>query len=570
MLGKLRIAQKIWVLVAITLSVSFVIASISIYKMDQIGGKIEIVAEELVPLTEMVTEITISQLEQSIWLERAMRAGGIGINNPEMLENASKHFTELSHESDTMFVSTEEAVKKMVAHEGSGEVADKLTDFLHRLEETDKEHAKFESIALGLLESKNTDHVAELEEIEQELNLHLTELIKDIEHFTLQSVQMAEADEKSAIIMISITAVGGLGAGLILAWLIGGAISRPLARSIEGVNALANGDTTVQLKATTKDECGDLARAVEIFRQNTIRAAELAEQQEAADKAQQERQKKIEKLTTEFDTSVADVLEAVAAAATEMEATSSSLASMATEASQQATTVSSSAEQASVNVQTVASAAEELTISIREISRQVMQSGESTKECVEEAEKAEILVEKMVATSQRIGEVVNLITDIAEQTNLLALNATIEAARAGEAGKGFAVVASEVKNLANQTAKATEEISGQVTEVQNSTNSTVQAISLITKSISGVNEIASAISAAVEEQGAATQEIARNVEEAAAGTQEVTNNIGGVSEVASQTGDSANDVLSTAQELSKQSSLLRNTVNDFLLAVRAA
>jgi len=221
-------------------------------------------------------------------------------------------------------------------------------------------------------------------------------------------------------------------------------------------------------------------------------------------------------------------------------------------------------------VATVATATEELSSSVTEISRQVQQSSTATAESVEYATRAEAMVETMVSTAQRIGEVVSIITDIAEQTNLLALNATIEAARAGDAGKGFAVVASEVKNLATQTARATEEIGGQVAEVQSSTNSAAEAISKITRSIAGVNEIAAAISAAVEEQGSATQEIARNVEEASTGTQEVSSNISGVSDAANQTGESAEDVLSTARELATQSAQLKNTVNAFLSAVRAA
>ena len=570
MLGSLRIAQKLWVLVAVTLSVSVAIGSISLYKMNQIGGEIEIVAEELVPLTERVTSITLSQLEQSIWLERALRAGGISKQDNDVFESARKQFTELSHKSDDMFVSTEKTVREMIANESHVEVSERLSEFLQRLEETDKEHARFEALATSILSTKNDAQASELEKIENELNAHLGSLIKDIEKFTIQSVQKAEADEQTAIIIIAAALSIGIGAGLLLSWLIGGAISKPMAESIDAINALAGGDVTVELKATSNDEVGDLARAVEVFRQNTIQARELAAKQDAAEKQQRVRQEKIAKLTQEFDSSIAGVLEGVSAAATEMEATSNSLAAMATQASQQATTVAASAEQASANVQTVAAATEELTSSIKEISSQVRLSTNATNESVGEAERAEKMVEKMVVTSQRIGEVVGMITDIAEQTNLLALNATIEAARAGEAGKGFAVVASEVKNLANQTARATDEIRGHVTEVQASTDITVQAISGITKSISGVNEIATAISAAVEEQGAATQEIARNVEEAAVGTQEVTNNITGVSEVATQTGGSANDVLATAQELSKQSLLLQNTVNDFLEAVRAA
>jgi methyl-accepting chemotaxis protein len=180
------------------------------------------------------------------------------------------------------------------------------------------------------------------------------------------------------------------------------------------------------------------------------------------------------------------------------------------------------------------------------------------------------MVQGLADASQKIGAVVALITDIANQTNLLALNATIEAARAGEAGKGFAVVAAEVKNLANQTAKATEEIGGQISGVQAATQEAVQAIQTIGKTIGEINGITATIAAAVEEQAAATKEIARNVEQAASGTQEVTSNITGVTHAANDTGTAASQVLASARELAQQSESLKKVVTAFLVNVKAA
>lgn len=267
---------------------------------------------------------------------------------------------------------------------------------------------------------------------------------------------------------------------------------------------------------------------------------------------------------------VAGVVKNVSAAATEMRSTAESMSATAEETSRQASAVAAASEQATANVQTVASASEEMSASINEINRQVGQSAEIATKANAEAQRTNETVQGLVDAAQKIGEVVNLISEIAEQTNLLALNATIEAARAGEAGKGFAVVASEVKNLANQTAKATEEIGGKVSEMQTVTNDAVGAINVIGETIAEINSIAETITTAVGEQGAATQEISENTQQAAAGTQEVSSNITGVTQAASETGAAAQQVLSAADELAKQGETLSADVDAFIEQVKAA
>lgn len=272
----------------------------------------------------------------------------------------------------------------------------------------------------------------------------------------------------------------------------------------------------------------------------------------------------------ELSEKVAGVVKNVSAAATEMRSTAESMSATAEETSRQATTVAAAAEQATTNVQTVASASEEMSASINEINRQVAQSAEIAGKANEEAERTNSTVQGLANAAQKIGEVVDLISEIAEQTNLLALNATIEAARAGEAGKGFAVVASEVKNLANQTAKATEEIGVQVSEMQSVTDDAVGAIRTITETIGEINAIADTISTAVGEQGSATQEIAENTQQAAAGTQQVSGNITGVTQASGETGAAAQEVLTAADELSKQAENLNGEIEAFIKNVRAA
>ncbi len=285
---------------------------------------------------------------------------------------------------------------------------------------------------------------------------------------------------------------------------------------------------------------------------------------------EQSYQEKLNTLADKFDADVKDVVEIVASASTQLRTSSEALASTAEETGAQAERVAQASQSASTNVETVAAAAEELAASINEINEQVSRSNTTSESASREAERTNNTVQSLADVASEVGEVVKMINDIANQTNLLALNATIEAARAGEAGKGFAVVASEVKSLATQTAKATEQISNQIANMQGATGEAVKAIEGISKTIADLNEIASAIAAAVQEQGAATQEIARNVQQAAVGTTEVNQNIGSVSEAAAETGKSASEVLSASDELARQSENLRGQVDGFLSGLREA
>jgi len=354
-------------------------------------------------------------------------------------------------------------------------------------------------------------------------------------------------------------------------WSIVSGVSSPIKRMTDAMGKLARHDLATEINGVgRKDEIGKMASAVQVFKDSMIEADRLKAEQEEAQRRAEARAKKMDELTRSFETSVGGVVQAVASQATQMESSAQSMSATAEETTKQASAVAAASEQSSANVQTVASATEELSSSISEIGRQVSHSSQIAANAVSEAGKANDMVQGLVSASQKIGEIVALINDIADQTNLLALNATIEAARAGEAGKGFAVVAAEVKNLATQTSKATEDISAQITSVQGATQDAVRAIGTIGKTIGEIDQIATAIAAAVEEQGAATQEIARNVEEAAKGTQEVSSNIGGVTEAANGTGAAAGQVLTAAQALTGQSGHLKDIVQQFLAGVKAA
>ena len=365
--------------------------------------------------------------------------------------------------------------------------------------------------------------------------------------------------------------IGGLALpAILLLALVGHNISATIRSLAVRMRAMADGDLTVCFPETSRgDELGDMSRATQVFKENALAKQRLeAERAEQARRAEEDKHLAVAAMADRFEQAVGNVIHAVVEEAAGMESRASAVTRAADQTGKLAGDVAVTTGQTSANVQTVAAATEELTSSIGEISRQVGQSSEIAREAVGIAERANVKVGGLAQAVERIGAVVELINSIASQTNLLALNATIEAARAGEAGKGFAVVAQEVKALANQTAKATEDITGQVAAIQAATGEAVQEIQQISRIIAVIDEAATSIAATVEEQGSATREISRNVQQAAQGTQEVAGSIGGVSSAAGQSHAVAGEVLSTVRQLSVQADTLRTEVGRFLAGVR--
>ena len=384
-------------------------------------------------------------------------------------------------------------------------------------------------------------------------------------------------DDVDAVVFVRAVwiALGGLGGLLIagmVAFVLGRGLVRPLGKICGAMDDLAKGDLNVEVPFVEhRNEIGRIARSLSVFKDRLIDAERLRmEREEATARAVAERKSAMNQIASVFEKSVGAIVAGAASAAAEMQHSAQSLSAIAKETTRRSTTVASAAQQTTGNVQTVAAAAEELSQSSLEISRQIDHSASIAQSAVAQADRTNAMVEGLLQATQKIGEVMGLIQNIAAQTNLLALNATIEAARAGDAGRGFAVVANEVKALSTQTAKATEEIADQIEAIRNATGTTAEAIREIGATIGQINEIATTISTAVEQQRGSTKEIAHSVHEAAQGTQGVMQNIADVTKASGQVGEAAELVLSSAGELGKQSERLKQEVESFLTTVRAA
>ena len=358
---------------------------------------------------------------------------------------------------------------------------------------------------------------------------------------------------------------------IVAGWGLVRGIAIPLVVMTSAMRRLAGHDVgTIIPCAGRGDEIGRMAAALQVFKDNMEHADRLGAEKDAEHVAREQRNARIETLVGAFEQQIGRTVSVLAAASTEMEATASSMTRNATHTDAQAVAVAQAAEESSSGVQTVAAASSQLAASITEINRQVVSSAGLTNQVVGSVRRTDDTVRALSESAGRIGQVVELITSIASQPNLLALNATIAAARAGAGGKGFGVVASEVKSLAQQTARATDEIASQIAQVQQATGGAVDAIRQIGGLIEEVGAITNAIAAAVEQQGAATAEIARNVQQTAASTRVVTSNISGVSRAANDTGTAATEVLGAAGDLSRQAEALSAEVGRFIASIRAA
>ena len=360
-------------------------------------------------------------------------------------------------------------------------------------------------------------------------------------------------------------------ATMLVALLITRSVTRPLSELKRFMDQMIKGNYEAKLAhPDRKDEIGEIGRSLEAFRTNELAKMQAEEErkQEEAKFLEAQRRQELNRLADNFDANVGSIVSAVATASTQLTGTARSMAEISKLTSDQASSASDASELTSTNVQTVSAATEDMTRTIGEISGQVGQASSAIRDAVDKVQQTSGQMDKLTNVASKIGEVVEMISSIAEQTNLLALNATIESARAGDAGKGFAVVAGEVKELAGQTAKATDEIAQQINDIQQASKEASSSMGDVNEVITQVDTIATAIAAAMQEQNASTSEIAGNIDRAALGTNQVTQNVVAVANASQETGIASNQVMTAASELADQSTQLRDEVNKFISRIR--
>ena len=452
-----------------------------------------------------------------------------------------------------------------------------VTDAIREPAERLLDHAEGENglFNLRLAELARIEEVDVLVEDARIMDAALAQQVEAARDSALEEQAAASASGQAAIITGKTTmivfAVLAVAAGTAIVWFY---VMRSLLARLSDLTAsmksLAGGQIGEELEADGQDELTDMARAVNVFRDNAIERRRLEAERTEDEAARAKRSRAIEEMIAKFEDVSKRALGKVGEAAHEMESAAQALDQSSRSASETTAVVNASSSRAAENVDTVAAAAEQMTGSIAEIAQQIARSTEIAQDAAHRVEQTNGDVSALNSAAEKIGDIVNLINDIAEQTNLLALNATIEAARAGEAGKGFAVVASEVKTLAEQTGKATSSISDQITGIQGATGKAVDAMASISEVISEMNAIASAIAAAMEEQRAAASEITRAAQDAANGTRDVAGSIAKVDAAASETGQCASQVNAASGALNTEAEGLEKAVKEFLAGVRAA
>ncbi len=579
-LTNLMVSQKIYGVLGFLIFCFVATSSVTLWQMASITTEIEEVSDRQMPLTEVVTKVALTQLEQAIYFERILALSYASDGRPlrSDLTPLVEGFQKDGKIVAETIITAEEVAAAAAEVTPLATVEERYRAILKSLKHFDEGHVVYQKHADELIEMISRGETAGIKELvhtvhaeEDALDQEITTVLFEIEHLTAESLDVVKQHETMAVWMVLVMTLVAVVLSGGFALIVVRGIVRPLKNVVDALGSLSKGDTSAEVSVDGDDEIGQTAKAYGLLRQVTV-DARVADQKHQAelDAAETRRKEEVARLTKEFDESVASVIGAFGEAVSTLGATSKEMTEAANSTKAQTVAVSAATEETSTNVQVVASAAEEMSASIAEVSNTIAKTAEVTQKAVVDAESTTQSVTSLAEAASKIGDVVDLISDIADQTNLLALNATIEAARAGEAGKGFAVVASEVKGLATQTAKATGEITAQISEIQAVTDKSVAAISEITKTITEIDSYSNTVASAIEEQKNATHEISGSVQQAAQGTQELSQSMAGVQRSTEISGDSAVRVDGAVDHLSKQADALKGHVDQFLAGLRSA
>ncbi len=575
------IGHKALVLVAIFVGLLGVVSLTAIYQMRGIEQEVKKLADTYMPIAASMQTLAEHKLSQALLFEQTLRVGEQVIYEDEAelkYSAAVAEFLRLSDEIRAELVTSRELVSGAIDNNANEALTSMFSDVQSSLEEIDIADATatkdarnkvFDSIEEGsfLTAVKYEEDVKKQFAL---VNVSVKRVLENIKTATNGAViRAAEIQDFALKIMMVISLVAALLGGASTLLLVRRNLISPLNDVISALDSLSNDDTSVSLKIKSNDEIGALARTFESFKDKVSETQKLREQQALQkQRAEEDRRSMMANLANDLEAGVKSLTEDVVKTTSEMETSARSLVSTSEQSEGQAQMVASASTSANGNVETVAAAVEELSASISEINAQVSRSSDITDNAVSDAGRTQATVNELAVGAEKIETVLTLIQDIAEQTNLLALNATIEAARAGDAGKGFAVVASEVKNLATQTAKATEEISAQITAIQSKTGDAVQAIGNVTSVIGQIADISSAINTSVDEQRAATHEIAKSIQETAADTGRVNEGTSQLSDAATTTKLEMENMLQSTAHVSSQAIDMKNQVERFLAEIR--
>lgn len=579
--SELSISSKIYLALGTCLLSLIGASAFATYQINQIGKELTAIAEEDIPLTIAITNAASSQLEQTIYFERVLKSAleaELDLPGAEKFETAIERFHAYGDAVETHLHEAEEIAQHGIEHALNDAMSAKFTEVLGKLFAIESEHELFEEHAeevKNLLRAGDLTNGTTLgEEVDAEaekLDKEIEALLAEVATFTAQSALIAESHEQAALRWLIILSVATfLTVTPLTIFIVQVSLPKPLRGILSDIDRLASGNIDEEVVAATSDEVGRIAHGLEGFRQSLLKTRELEQQVKEAQEVTVRRADILDKLNAEFEGSIGTILDRVTDATNRLDENARAMSRTSEESSAKSDTILMTADASSQNMASVGSASEEMSASINEIVGQTMRASEAARSAVADAEGLRHQTTQMVENAQSINEVISLISGIAEQTNLLALNATIEAARAGEAGKGFAVVASEVKVLASQTGQATKDISEKIESMQSATEATAKAIDGIVTRIDAVSEGIESVTHSVTEQNSAVGEINQNIQMMSDGSQQISVEVRAVSDSINITGAAAEDVQSAVQQLREEAGTLKSDIDAFLTDVKAA